>query len=722
MGASSPGALTRADIQAWDVTHLETAAAHWTATAQEWESHFEAIHSGVLRPGGTAWEGAGADAAAERTWGDLVTVRSAANALHAAAGHATTAVGDIPWAKRQVQNAIGTAEKDGFTVGQDFSVRDTRMPSLLLGTEDRQSKATAHAHDIRAALQQLVSIDRTTGDRITAALAPLGQLSFPEDGTRHDPAVKAVDYHRPKESPQDKAGPDSKDQPGGKPADASEANGGLAGLLGVDDNATPKPGDGQPPAAAPPKLDPSNPETKAAVTAMRDMLARQGVPRDQIEQQINAFVAKSQQPLPAPPKPDTAPMTKPPAPSLGEQLGEKFNNFINDAHDQFYNRLDSTVNTLQNLTGTGGEGHPGVAESWEQLGKTQLSHLAQDPLHLRDPMGPLGPIGALNSAVHDIPEMVEHPGKYFGDKLFDGTAAASTAPLGGEGLLGRAMLPEVGALERGVAPGAAHALEYGPAPVVPHPVEPPLVPHVIEPPAAPRAVETPLVPHSAQPVVPHDADPPAGHHSPAADMPVEHPAPVPDPSSAHHVPEPVQAPLFPPPDAFDPHQGMHYNSGDPYHPGGWPPSTPDPTWTRGDTTPGWEYMNRGPEKPWMPYQEQISGIERTPDGRIPEYVLVDPDTGTPVRMDSGPIMRGDQEVFLDAKREYAPLFKDPDAPWTANIREGLVNEAQRQLNALPDGAILEWHVANPQSAAIMRDLLESRGLLDVRVIYTPEKR
>lgn len=191
-------------------------------------------------------------------------------------------------------------------------------------------------------------------------------------------------------------------------------------------------------------------------------------------------------------------------------------------------------------------------------------------------------------------------------------------------------------------------------------------------------------------------------------------------SPAHHVPDPVPTHTLPTPDVFDPNQGLHYNSGDPYHPGGWPPSTPEPTWAKGDTTPGWEHMNRGPEKPWMPYQEQITGIERTPAGRIPEYVLIDPDTGALVRMDSGPIMRGDQEMFLDAKREYAPLFKHPDAPWFANIREGLVEEAERQLSALPDGSILEWHVANPQSAAIMRDLLESRGF-DVHVVYTPQK-
>jgi hypothetical protein len=122
----------------------------------------------------------------------------------------------------------------------------------------------------------------------------------------------------------------------------------------------------------------------------------------------------------------------------------------------------------------------------------------------------------------------------------------------------------------------------------------------------------------------------------------------------------------------------------------------------------------------MGFQEQITGIERTPDGRIPEYVMTNPETGEVVRFDSGPIERGNQQVFLDAKHNYTPLIKSPDAPWTENIQNELVREAQRQIRVLPPETGLEWHVANPQSAAIIRNLLEGRGL-DVDVIYTPEK-
>jgi len=239
------GSLTRADIEAWSTEHLAAAATHWTSTAQTWEEHFTTIHTGVLRPGGTPWEGAGADAAAERTWGDLVTVRGAADALHTASGHATNGSDDVAWAKRQALNAIAEAEEDGFTVGQDFAVKDTSMPSLLSDGEDRQSKAREHAHAIQAAVQQLVDSDKQAADRIHRALSPLKGLPFPGQGDgKHDPTVKAVDYH-----PGEKPGDEADGKPGEKPPAANDPNG-LASLLLApekpDGAAQPKPGDKRP--------------------------------------------------------------------------------------------------------------------------------------------------------------------------------------------------------------------------------------------------------------------------------------------------------------------------------------------------------------------------------------------------------------------------------------------------------------------------------------------
>lgn len=191
MPAATGPALTRSDIESWSVDHLETAATHWTMTAQHWESHFETMHNGMSRPGGTIWEGGGADAASERSWADLVKVRGGGDALHTASGVARNGAGDVAWAKRQTLTAIADAEEAGFTVDEDLSVRDRSV----FGPPSRQQQAVAHAHAIQAAVQKLVAADKAVAAQITSTLAPLHDLQFPED-SKHagDPTVQAVDY------------------------------------------------------------------------------------------------------------------------------------------------------------------------------------------------------------------------------------------------------------------------------------------------------------------------------------------------------------------------------------------------------------------------------------------------------------------------------------------------------------------------------------------------
>ncbi|MUL50058.1 hypothetical protein FZI85_29935 [Mycobacterium sp. CBMA293] len=187
--------MNRSDIEAWGTTHLETAATHWRSAAERWEGHFETIHTGMLRPGGTAWEGAAADAAAERSWGDLVKVRGAGDALYAAAGHATTGADDIAWAKRQVLDAIAEAEESGFTVGQDFSVTDKSSGALMRSTVARQQQAQTFAAEISERVQTLAALDKRVAGKITAALAPLRGMNFGE------PTVQAAGFRTIKDAP-----------------------------------------------------------------------------------------------------------------------------------------------------------------------------------------------------------------------------------------------------------------------------------------------------------------------------------------------------------------------------------------------------------------------------------------------------------------------------------------------------------------------------------------
>lgn len=171
------------------MAHLEAADTHWTSTAQQWESTFESLHTHTVSPGGTVWTGKGADAAADRAWGDVVKGRGAADCLHTAASAARQGAGDIIWARRQVIDIIEEAEAARFAVGHGFSVAERFQSPLMRVSAARQAQAQEFATEIASRVQRLASIDSEIAAKITTALAPLNELNFHENGT-----VQAVDF------------------------------------------------------------------------------------------------------------------------------------------------------------------------------------------------------------------------------------------------------------------------------------------------------------------------------------------------------------------------------------------------------------------------------------------------------------------------------------------------------------------------------------------------
>lgn len=124
----------------------------------------------------------------------------------------------------------------------------------------------------------------------------------------------------------------------------------------------------------------------------------------------------------------------------------------------------------------------------------------------------------------------------------------------------------------------------------------------------------------------------------------------------------------------------------------------------------------------MDYQEQVTGIERLPDGRVPEYIMRDPETGHPVAFDGHVDASGSTpEKFTDAKDGYTSLVTDPGTPWADGMKDTILGEAERQTSAVPDGAVLEWKVSDPESADAMRDILDDEGYTSIDVEYVPKK-
>ncbi|WP_114203006.1 Tox-REase-5 domain-containing protein [Janibacter anophelis] len=141
-----------------------------------------------------------------------------------------------------------------------------------------------------------------------------------------------------------------------------------------------------------------------------------------------------------------------------------------------------------------------------------------------------------------------------------------------------------------------------------------------------------------------------------------------------------------------------------------------------DFEPGWAATKPGGER-GMDYQEQVTGIERLPDGRVPEYIVRDPATDHPVAFDGHESASGSTpEKFTDAKDGYTSLVTDPGTPWADGMTDSLLEQAERQSSAVPDGAVLEWSVSDPDSARAIRKLLNNEGYTNIDVVYVPKER
>jgi hypothetical protein len=126
----------------------------------------------------------------------------------------------------------------------------------------------------------------------------------------------------------------------------------------------------------------------------------------------------------------------------------------------------------------------------------------------------------------------------------------------------------------------------------------------------------------------------------------------------------------------------------------------------------------------MGFQEQVSGVPRLSDGRMVEYCVTSPETGRPVSYD-GHTYRdrpegGTQEVFLESKRGYRFLAFSPDTTKSQRVKEKILDEADRQTGALPEGARLEWHISDPYGAGAIRQILDEGGYFDIELFNTPE--
>lgn len=141
---------------------------------------------------------------------------------------------------------------------------------------------------------------------------------------------------------------------------------------------------------------------------------------------------------------------KPPD-GFGTGVARKFGDGVNS-------RVDGIVDEAKNLTGQGGPGAPGEAESWAKFVLGTADQMAN-------------PLGSLPG---DVKDLVNDPAGFAGKKLFDVSALAATGPLGGEASAGmRGLLGDLTGAETRAIPHSIDNIDsapgHHPVPQVEHP-------------------------------------------------------------------------------------------------------------------------------------------------------------------------------------------------------------------------------------------------------------
>jgi hypothetical protein len=187
---------TLSQIRDWDVEHLISAADHWTATADRWESTFAEMH---LQAHSVAWEGAGATAMRDRVTADRAYATSKADQLRQAASVARRGAGDISATQQRVMYVAEDAQNTKFHVGENLSVTDKLNVRSAAQRAARQAQAQAFAADIRSRVAELVALDTEVAANIAAAADGIGTTAFTTPGKRNDGShIQLVDDHHHK--------------------------------------------------------------------------------------------------------------------------------------------------------------------------------------------------------------------------------------------------------------------------------------------------------------------------------------------------------------------------------------------------------------------------------------------------------------------------------------------------------------------------------------------
>lgn len=201
--ATTPGATstavvglpTRAEVNDWTdaIDDLSAAAETYGAAAGRIENAADSHLRQLSAPGGTHWYGDAADTAQQAAYSDRGVTYSAADLMRKMQKVANVGAGNIRQARDIALDAIAEAERDGFRVEDDLSVRDTRRYTAQQMSAYEMRRATAEVNHSYIAMRarSLVSEDTKVGAELSAGAAELEGM-VPAEWDRRQPTIQTV--------------------------------------------------------------------------------------------------------------------------------------------------------------------------------------------------------------------------------------------------------------------------------------------------------------------------------------------------------------------------------------------------------------------------------------------------------------------------------------------------------------------------------------------------
>ncbi|MDI3313721.1 MAG: hypothetical protein QJR12_05390 [Mycobacterium sp.] len=204
MPAGAGGWPTLSELRSSEFGYLGQLANYLERISSTAETSLEQLAEDVKRPGGVQWEGEAGDRAIAQAGLDVVRARRFVWGWADVAAAARRGQDMLEAGKRLALDAVDDAERDGFEIGEDYRVTDTRQARSREQLAERQAAAEAHAEFIRYRVAQLVANEQHLDAQLKQATAGWGSLTFEESQAGAEGKkgrVQAVDNKTLKDAP-----------------------------------------------------------------------------------------------------------------------------------------------------------------------------------------------------------------------------------------------------------------------------------------------------------------------------------------------------------------------------------------------------------------------------------------------------------------------------------------------------------------------------------------